>query len=87
MNIQEQMADEQKIFKQNELIMATKKTEKLNRFKIDLLLRVNSTISSQMGIDSSDKEVAFCKKLRKENLKKIKEIDPEFFETINDNEG
>lgn len=61
--------------------------DKEKRFKIDLLLRVNSTISSQMGIDCTDEEVTFCQKLRNENLKKIKEVDPDFFESINDNEA
>ena len=61
--------------------------DKTKRFKIDLLLRINSTISSQMGIDSSDEEIKFCQELRANNLKKIKEIDPEFFDSINDNEA
>ena len=62
------------------------KAEKLIRFKVDLLLRINSTITSMTGIDSSEKEVAFANKLRRENLKKIKEIDPQFFDKIDDGE-
>jgi hypothetical protein len=63
------------------------KTEKLKQFKIDILLRLNSTASSYLGVDSDPKEEAFIKKIRKDNLKKIKEIDPEFFDSINDNES
>lgn len=62
------------------------KTELLKKFKVDLLLRLNSTITAGIGIDSSDKELAFANKLRKENLKKIKEIDSEFFKSIEDDE-
>jgi hypothetical protein len=61
--------------------------DKEKRFKIDILLRMNSTISSQMGIDCTDEEIKFCQELRANNLKKIKEVDPEFFESINDNEA
>lgn len=62
------------------------KAEKLKKYKIDLLLRINSTITSMLGTDTTAEELAFAKKLRKENLKKIKEIDPEFYTKIEDEE-
>lgn len=76
MNIQQQMEDTQQAV-----------TEKLKRWKIDLLLRANATILSQMGIDSTEEEKVFANELRKENLKKVQDIDPEFFDIINDNEA
>jgi hypothetical protein len=76
MNIQQQMEDTQQAV-----------LEKLKRWKIDLLLRANATILSQMGIDSTEEEKVFANELRKENLKKIKDIDPDFFDIINDNEA
>lgn len=76
MNIQQQMEDTQQAV-----------TEKLKRWKIDLLLRANATILSQMGIDSTEEEKVFANQLRKENLKKVQDIDPEFFDIINDNEA
>jgi lipid A disaccharide synthetase len=62
-------------------------SEKLKKFKVDMLLRLNSTITSMMGIDSTKGEEAFAKKLRKSNLKMIKEIDPEIFDMIDDKEN
>jgi hypothetical protein len=76
MNIQQQMEDTQQAV-----------TERLKRWKIDLLLRANATILSQMGIDSTEEEKVFANELRKENLKKVQDIDPEFFDIINDNEA
>jgi hypothetical protein len=76
MNIQQQMEDTQQAV-----------LEKLKRWKIDLLLRANATILSQMGIDSTEEEKVFANELRKENLKKIKDIDPDFFDIVNDNEA
>jgi len=61
-------------------------TDKLIRFKIDLLLRLNTTITANTGKDSSKAELTYCKKLTKENLKKIKELDPEFFSNIKEDE-
>jgi hypothetical protein len=40
-----------------------------------------------MGIDSTEEEKVFANELRKENLKKVQDIDPEFFDIINDNEA
>jgi hypothetical protein len=76
MNIQQQMEDTQQAV-----------TERLKKWKIDLLLRANATILSQMGIDSTEEEKVFANELRKENLKKVQDIDPEFFDIINDNEA
>lgn len=68
------------------MVIMTTKTEKLRNFKIDLLLRLNSTITSYTGIDSTEKELTFARKLRRQNNKMIKEIDPEFFDVIDDKE-
>ena len=62
------------------------KTELFKKFKIDLLLRLNSTMTAVLGIDSSEEEKSFVNKLREDNLKKIKEIDSEFFKSIEEDE-
>lgn len=62
------------------------KIELFKKFKIDLLLRLNSTMTAVLGIDSSEEEKSFVNKLREDNLKKIKEVDSEFFKSIEEDE-
>lgn len=59
---------------------------KINTYKIDLLLRVNSVMTSCLGVESTEEEKAFVEEQRKDNLKKIKEIDPSFFDRIVEDE-
>lgn len=59
---------------------------KINAYKIDLLLKVNSVMTSCLGVESTEEEKAFVEKQRRDNLKKIKEIDPSFFDRIVEDE-
>ena len=68
----------------NELIFYN--MNKLTRFKIDVLLHMNAAIMSNLGTDSTKEEITYVQRLKKENNRKIKEIDSEFFKTINDGE-
>ena len=68
----------------NELIFYN--MNKLTRFKIDVLLHMNAAIMTNLGTDSTKEEIAYVQRLKKENNKKIREISPEFYKTINDGE-
>ena len=58
------------------------KEQKENRWKIGVLLHANASLNSELGTDSTGKEKKFVKGLIKENNNKIKEIDVEFYKTI-----
>ncbi len=60
--------------------------DKFKRFKIDILLHQNAALMADLGMDSTNEEIKYVQKLKKENLKKIKEIDADFFDTIDDGE-
>jgi hypothetical protein len=62
------------------------KMNKLTKFKIDVLLHMNAVVMTNLGTDSTKEEIAYVQRLKRENNKKIKEISPEFYKTINDGE-
>jgi len=62
------------------------KMSKIDNFKIDVLLHMNAIVMSNLGTDSTKEEKAYIKNIVKENNKKIKEINKEFFKTIDDGE-
>ena len=62
------------------------KMRKIDNFKIDVLLHMNAIVMSNLGTDSTKEEKAYIKNIVKENNKKIKEINKEFFKTIDDGE-
>ena len=62
------------------------KMKKLDKFKIDTYLHLNATLMANLGTDSTDNEKAFIVELKQKNLNNIKEISPEFFDTIDDGE-
>ena len=59
---------------------------KIKRFKIDVLLHMNAVVMTNLGTDSTNEETAFVKSIVRENNRKIKDIDKEFFKTIDDGE-
>jgi hypothetical protein len=68
----------------NELIFYN--MNKLTKFKIDVLLHMNAAIMTNLGTDSTKEEITYVQRLKRENNKKIREISPEFYKTINDGE-
>lgn len=63
-----------------------KQLNKRDKFKVDVFLHMNAALTAELGTDSSQEERRFIKSLRKDNLRKIKEISPEFYKTIDDGE-
>lgn len=63
-----------------------KQLNKRDKFKVDVFLHMNAALTAELGTDSSQEERRFIKGLRKDNLRKIKEISPEFYKTIDDGE-
>tara|TARA_R110002020_G_scaffold92981_7_gene224584 strand:- start:421 stop:939 length:519 start_codon:yes stop_codon:yes gene_type:complete len=59
---------------------------KIDRFKVDVLLHMNAVVMSNLGTDSTKEETVYVKSIVKENNRKIKDIDKEFFKTIDDGE-
>ena len=60
--------------------------KKIDRFRIDVLLHMNAVVTTNLGTDSTKEETAFIKSIIRENNRKIKDIDKEFFKTIDDGE-
>ncbi len=60
--------------------------KKIDRFKIDVLLHMNAVVMTNLGTDSTNEETAFVKSVVRENNRKIKDINKEFFKTIDDGE-
>jgi len=63
------------------------KMEKLKRYKIDVLLHLNATLMANLGTDSTKEEIKWVKQLQRDNYKKIKEIDLDFYKAIDDGEN
>jgi len=61
-------------------------SQEIKKLKVDTLLKVNSRIIAMTGKDSSVEELKFAQKICKANLINIKEIDPQFFERVDDGE-
>lgn len=62
------------------------KLNKKEKFQVDVLLHLNTALTSELGTDSTNDERKFIKALRRDNLRKIKEISPAFYKEIDDGE-
>jgi|TARA_R110002020_G_scaffold423397_1_gene632505 hypothetical protein len=71
----------------HKLIQKKEKMDKLKRFKIDVLLHMNASLMANLGTDSSKEEIRWVRLMQRENLKRIKDIDLDFYKTIDDGEN
>ena len=69
------------------LTLKKQKMDKLKRFKIDVLLHMNASLMANLGTDSSKEEIRWVRLMQRENLKRIKDIDLDFYKTIDDGEN